>query len=81
MNEVVKTTYSYNNHATAFIEKCCVAPYYSAKRKKCYRVLIFDIDNYLYYVSVFETYVEACNRLDELGFSTSFVDYKKGNKI
>lgn len=60
---ILKTLYNSTNHSTALIEKCWLAPYYGANIEEGYRLWIYDEDNFLYYVSVFEIYEDAIGKL------------------
>ena len=57
-------------HNRAVIEQVVTAPYYGAKKQKAYRLICADAENFVYFVSVYETVTEAMEKLKSLSAGT-----------
>ena len=57
-------------HNRAVIEQVITAPYYGAKKETAYRLICADEDNFIYFVSVYETVTEAMEKLKSLSAGT-----------
>lgn len=58
----------YGNHAV--IEQVMMAPYKDAKKEAAWRLKVYNNENFLYYVTVYETEKAACNMLGQLSCGT-----------